>query len=260
MSASIVSESKTEDNQIDAAALWQQVSDKLRGQMLNATFKQHIKLLRAVEIEDGIMTLSCPPMSLDWLRFRLKAKVLEAVQSVQPDVKDVAFVVTGTKPLPEPKLNGTANKPPPPEASLKRGAENKGREASIVEKRREAAATQELPTVFKGFSPPRENWSKLPHEFIDAMPLVETGGEMKVILYILRHTWGYQNDERKITLDEFEHGRKRRDGTRIDRGTGLTRTTIVNGIRRAVKHGFIVVEVDTRDKARTKKYYALRGV
>ena len=112
--------------------------------------------------------------------------------------------------------------------------------------------------MFNGFKPPMENWSKLPHEFIEALPLVETLGELKVILYILRHTWGFQDARKRITLDEFMKGRKRKDGSRLDGGTGLTEPTVRNGLERAEKHGFIVVEEDDRDLARIKRVYSLR--
>lgn len=110
---------------------------------------------------------------------------------------------------------------------------------------------------FKGFSPAKENWSKLPHELIDALPEIETNGEMKVIIYTLRHTWGYQDEYKKITLDEFENGRKRKDGSRIDNGTGLTKPTIVDGIKRAIRHSFLFEHIDTSDSARVKKFYSL---
>jgi hypothetical protein len=113
-------------------------------------------------------------------------------------------------------------------------------------------------TTFNGFEEPKENWSKLPHAFIGALPLVETEGELKVILYILRHTWGFQDTEKKITLDEFKNGRKRRDRTRLDAGTGLSKPTIIDGLERAEQHGFINVEVNDSDKARVKKLYSLR--
>ena len=112
--------------------------------------------------------------------------------------------------------------------------------------------------AFPGFKPPTENWSKLPHEFVDALAMVETVGELKVIIYILRHTWGFQEQQKKITMDEFEHGRKRRDGTRMDTGTGLTNPTVRDGLKRAEAHGFIEVEVDNRDLGRVKRFYSLR--
>ncbi len=110
---------------------------------------------------------------------------------------------------------------------------------------------------FQGFEEPKENWSKLPHQLIDALSEIKTIGEMKVILYTLRHTWGYQDDYKKITLSEFEKGRKRKDGTRIDDGTGLSRPTIVDGIKRAVLAGFLFEHIDTSDPARVKKFYSL---
>jgi len=115
-------------------------------------------------------------------------------------------------------------------------------------------------TDFCGFSVPKSNFSRLPHQFIEIMPQIETKGEMAVILYILRHTWGFQETSKKITLDEFENGRKKSDGTRMDGGTGLSRPTILDGLERAEAHGFIEVERDESDSARVKKVYSLRMV
>lgn len=117
-----------------------------------------------------------------------------------------------------------------------------------------------MPHPFNGFVEPKENWSKLPHQLIEAFPIIETLGEALVVLYVLRHTWGFHDDEKKITTDEFERGRKYKDGTRIDNGIGLKPPTIRDGIKRAIKHGFITVEIDARDRARIKKFYHLRMV
>lgn len=114
--------------------------------------------------------------------------------------------------------------------------------------------------MFPGFDIPKENWSKLPHDFINALPLIETIGEMKVILYILRHTWGFQDESKKITVDEFVNGRKLKDRSRMDTGTGLSKSTVVDGLKRAEAHGFISVEVDDYDGGRIKKIYSLRGI
>lgn len=111
--------------------------------------------------------------------------------------------------------------------------------------------------MFTGFSEPKENWSKLPHEFINALPIISSESELKVILYILRHTWGYGDGEKRITLDEFSNGRKRKNGTRIDRGTGQSINAIRDGLKRAEEHGFIKSEKDESDKARIKTCYWL---
>lgn len=110
---------------------------------------------------------------------------------------------------------------------------------------------------FRGFLPPTENWSKLPHQLIEAFPLIETLGEALSILYVLRHTWGFGDEDKKISIDEFRYGRKRRNGTRLDHGTGLSEPTLREGLSRAIRHGFICVEIDDHDKGRVEKYYRL---
>jgi len=115
--------------------------------------------------------------------------------------------------------------------------------------------------VFPGFWHPNnsEGFSKMPHELIDRLDKIESLSELKVILYIMRHTWGFQEFERgkKITTDEFMHGRKRADGSRMDNGTGLSDWGVKDGIAKAIKHGYVLCETDTKDKARIKKYYKI---
>lgn len=130
--------------------------------------------------------------------------------------------------------------------------------------------------VFPGFYDPRlyNGWTKMPHELIDeALCKIDSITELKIILYILRNTWGYKekkkNEEgedegkeydiyKKITTDEFMHGRKRVDGSRIDNGTGLSDWGVKDGIAKALKHGYIEVDVDNSDKGRIKKKYRIK--
>lgn len=103
------------------------------------------------------------------------------------------------------------------------------------------------------------NYSKLPHSFIGVLPQFETLAELKVVIYLLRHTWGFNEYDKPkhITTDEFMHGRKRADGSRMDGGTGLSNKSVIAGIRAAKDHGFIVELVNDSDKARIEKRYAL---
>lgn len=112
---------------------------------------------------------------------------------------------------------------------------------------------------FKGFRQPQSNWSKLPHQLIEQLPAFDALSEMKVTLYILRHTWGYREygKKKRLTIDDFVNGRKRSNGTRIDNGTGLSEQGVRDGLKRAIDHGFVVCQIDDSDKARIKKYYAL---
>lgn len=113
--------------------------------------------------------------------------------------------------------------------------------------------------LFAGFDYPQENWSKLPHAFIEALPQVTSLAELKVILYVLRHTWGYRefDDAKTITADEFANGRKRKDGSRIDKGIGMGEPAIRSGLKNAIEHGFLNVNIDDTDKARIEKSYKL---
>jgi hypothetical protein len=122
-----------------------------------------------------------------------------------------------------------------------------------------------MPDKFPGFQTPKENWSKLPHQLIGALPVFTSEGEIKVVLYILRHTWGYREfgQPKRITVDEFMHGRKTTNledypTGRMDNGVGMSKDAILRGLRRAEKHGFIEIEIDDSDKARIKKHYVLR--
>ena len=112
---------------------------------------------------------------------------------------------------------------------------------------------------FRGFRQRQSNYSELPHEFIDLLPSIKAATELKVVIYILRHTWGFQEFDRpkKITIDEFMYGRKREDGSRMDGGTGLSEQGVRDGIAKALEHNYIVVTVDSSDKARIEKAYML---
>jgi DnaD/phage-associated family protein len=110
---------------------------------------------------------------------------------------------------------------------------------------------------FTGFIDPEQNWSKLPHQLIDEMHNISSISELKVILYVLRHTWGFKDSQKRITIDEFVQGRKRKDGTRIDEGCGLSPNSVRDGLKRAQEHGYLRIEVDDSDKARIEKTYSL---
>jgi hypothetical protein len=105
-----------------------------------------------------------------------------------------------------------------------------------------------------------EGYSQIPNIWIKLVACIQNLSELKVVLYILRHTWGFQEYDmpKHITTDEFVYGRKRRDGSRMDIGTGLCERSVINGLALAERHGFIVCEINASDLARTKKAYKLK--
>ena len=117
-------------------------------------------------------------------------------------------------------------------------------------------------TIFQGFVPPVDDYFRMPNEWINICAGINSLAELKIVQYVLRHTWGYQDYDgvRKLTLDEFMHGRKRRDGTRIDKGTGLSDRGVKDGIALAIEHGYLICEIDDRDRARIKKSYGIKMI
>ncbi len=114
--------------------------------------------------------------------------------------------------------------------------------------------------TWKGLSFPNEHFFKVPNDFIEAMARIDNMSELKVILYVMRHTWGFQEFDahKKITADEFAYGRKLRNGERMDSGTGLSDRSVKDGVAKAVAHGFLECETDKRDLGRIKKSYRLK--
>jgi len=114
--------------------------------------------------------------------------------------------------------------------------------------------------AFAGFDSPEANFFRMPNNWTDVTAGITNIAELKVVEYILRHTWGYQEFEIKkhITVDEFVRGRKRADSTRIDRGTGLSERAVRYGLQDALADGLIEEDVDDSDRARVKKFYSLR--
>ena len=116
------------------------------------------------------------------------------------------------------------------------------------------------PHQFSGFPTPKQNWFKMPNEWIDLCAEIGSLAEIKVVQYVMRHTWGHQEYgiRKRISVDEFMNGRQRIDGGRMDKGTGLSKPSVIAGIKSAVQRGFLIEEVDDSDKARVKKYYSLK--
>ncbi len=76
-----------------------------------------------------------------------------------------------------------------------------------------------------------------------------SGAELKVLLYIVRHTFGYRKDADNISISQFLHGIEKLDGTGWqDHGTGLSQPAITAAVRRLVALGLVTA---TRQTARS---------
>lgn len=105
----------------------------------------------------------------------------------------------------------------------------------------------------------KENWFRLPNEWTDITHGITSLAEFKVVEYIMCHTWGLSKygPPPPITLDEIQHGRKKSDGSRMDRGTGLDESAVIDGVQRGVADGFLIarktdVRLRMRDAEKTE--------
>ena len=66
------------------------------------------------------------------------------------------------------------------------------------------------------------------------------GNEFKVLWYILRHTYGYQKEKDRISIRQIMEGITKKDGTILDRGTGIRhKNTVHVAIRSLERMRFI---------------------
>jgi len=82
---------------------------------------------------------------------------------------------------------------------------------------------------FAGFQNP--NYTIVPDEVFDELLTVLSGGELKVLLYIIRRTFGFKKDSDNISLSQMLRGISRKDGTQLDGGVGLSKPTLLQALR-----------------------------
>jgi hypothetical protein len=120
---------------------------------------------------------------------------------------------------------------------------------------------------FPGFDEPESNYFRLPRDWTNITAKLNSLAEVKVVEYILKHTWGYHEYGvlKHITMDELMNGRKysrekaREVGhERMDDGTGLSHEGVRVGLQRALLDGLIDEAIDDSDRGRIKKLYTIR--
>lgn len=101
-------------------------------------------------------------------------------------------------------------------------------------------------TTFAGYAIP--NTTQIPDEFIDMHMAFLSGAEVKVMLYIFRRTLGFKRHADNISLNQMLTGIVKRDGVRLDYGTGLSKSTLLAAIKSLVEKKLILVEQRQSDE------------
>ena len=86
-----------------------------------------------------------------------------------------------------------------------------------------------------------------------------THAELKVLLYIVRRTFGFKKDTDSISLKQISSGITTKDGRELDRGAGLSKQGAITAVQNLEKKGLIVVgRVKTKDGYNHINVYKLR--
>lgn len=102
-------------------------------------------------------------------------------------------------------------------------------------------------TRFRGFTSPR--YTPVPDELFDELMSLLSGAELKVVLYIIRRTFGFKKESEAISLSQIRRGITTRDGRVLDRGTGLSLSAAQAAIKGLVEKRIVVA---TRNRSAHK--------
>jgi hypothetical protein len=84
------------------------------------------------------------------------------------------------------------------------------------------------------------NSTQIPDVILDRWMAELCGAEFKVLLYIARRTYGFGKDADQISLNQLARGIRRRDGTWLDRGTGLSRSGVKAACSSLITRGLVL--------------------
>ncbi len=110
---------------------------------------------------------------------------------------------------------------------------------------------------FAGFKSP--NYTPIPDEFFDVLAPRLSEAELRVLLYIMRRTFGFKKQADAISLSQLTGGIRKRNGEIMDEGTGLSKPAALKGIAGLQEKGIISVEKHTAEDGRNEvNVYCLR--
>ena len=95
---------------------------------------------------------------------------------------------------------------------------------------------QDNPKQFPGFPPEmKKNFWMFPR-LLDSYMHLLNGSETRVLLFILRRTWGFQKNSDTMSIEQIANG-----GGKIGTGTGLSYRQVVTSLHKLEDKGFITI-------------------
>ena len=99
---------------------------------------------------------------------------------------------------------------------------------------------------FSGFHFP--SYTQVPDQLFDELLPILSGGELKVLLYVCRRTFGFKRESDNISLNQMLNGITKEDGTQLDRGAGLSRATLLRALKSLQDKEILIAERQENDK------------
>lgn len=93
---------------------------------------------------------------------------------------------------------------------------------------------------FHGWDAP--HYTPIPDQLFDEWLPHLSGAELKVLLYIMRRTFGFKKHSDAISLAQITDGIVRRDGERLDSGAGVVESTALIALKGLLAKGLILAE------------------
>ena len=110
---------------------------------------------------------------------------------------------------------------------------------------------------YRGFAKP--NTTPTPDDVFDVFLSALSHAELKVLLYIVRRTFGFKKDTDRISLKQIAEGIVTKQGRRLDSGTGLSRRGTIKAVKGLEAKGLIEVKrLRTEDGYNRVNVYSLK--
>jgi len=93
------------------------------------------------------------------------------------------------------------------------------------------------PFYYEGFI--KDIGTVVPDDLFDVIAPRLKESELRVLLYIVRHTFGWRKYSDAISLSQLTDGIRKRDGRVQDLGTGMSRKAVIAGVKGLVEKGII---------------------
>jgi hypothetical protein len=98
--------------------------------------------------------------------------------------------------------------------------------------------TSQQPFFYDGFASP--NFTQVPDDLFDVLLPVLTDPELRVLLYIIRRTFGFKKQSDEISLRQMVEGITTKDGRVLDRGVGVSKATVARALKGLQAKGIVV--------------------